>query len=160
MCGCTVFCELWYLNVCVRGLQVMSAHIFVNFIFLVIRGKDELYVLSLESVTSIKKPINPLKLVYHPVSCLLHHYIDINVLDYLQVNNNHSSKWTWYLSSVFIGKFGNNYNITNKHIWWELYLDFYTFKKKQLFLKTYLKISVYLILKELVIISFKWFFLH
>ena len=53
----------------------MRAHIFLNFIFLVIRDKDELYVLSLESVTSIKKPINPLKVVYHPVSYLLHHYI-------------------------------------------------------------------------------------
>ena len=52
----------------------MRAYIFLNFIFLVIRDKDELYVLSLESVTSIKKPINPLKVVYHPVSCLLHHY--------------------------------------------------------------------------------------
>ena len=73
MCGCTVACDLWYLNVCVRGFQVMKAHIFLNFIFLAIREKDEFY-FSLDSATSIKKPINPLKVVYHPVSCLLHHY--------------------------------------------------------------------------------------
>ena len=53
----------------------MRAHSFLNFIFIVRREKDELYLLSLESVTSIKKPINLLKVVYHPVSCLLHHYI-------------------------------------------------------------------------------------
>ena len=53
----------------------MRAHRFLNLIFLVIREKDDIYVLSLESVTSIKKPINALKVVYHPVSCLLHHYI-------------------------------------------------------------------------------------
>ena len=72
---CTVVFELWYLNVCVRGLQAMRAHIFLNFIFLVKREKDELYILSVESVTSINKHINPLKVVYHPVSCFLHHYI-------------------------------------------------------------------------------------
>ena len=38
----------------------MRAHIFLNFIFLVIREKDELY-LSLESVTSIKKTYKPTK---------------------------------------------------------------------------------------------------
>ena len=38
----------------------MKAHIFLNFIFLVIREKDELY-LSLESVTSIKKTYKPAK---------------------------------------------------------------------------------------------------
>ena len=54
ICGCTVVCELWYLNVCVRGLQAMKSHIFLNFIFVVIREKDELY-LSLESATFIKK---------------------------------------------------------------------------------------------------------
>ena len=54
MCGCTVVCELWYLNVCVRGLQAVKAHIFLNFIFVVIREKDQLY-LSLESIPSIKK---------------------------------------------------------------------------------------------------------
>ena len=54
----------------------MRAHSFLNFIFLVISKKDEVYILSLESVTSIiKKPINLLKVVYDPVSCLLHHYI-------------------------------------------------------------------------------------
>ena len=75
MCGCTVACELWYLNVCVRGPQATRADSFLNLIFLVIREKDDIYVLSLESVTSIKKPINALKVVYHSVSCLLHHYI-------------------------------------------------------------------------------------
>ena len=54
---------------------MMGAHSFLNFIFLAIREKDEFYVLSLESVTSIQKPISLLKVVYHPVSCLLHHYI-------------------------------------------------------------------------------------
>ena len=44
----------------------MKGHIFLNFIFLVIREKDELY-LSLESVTSIKKAIDSLKVIYHPV---------------------------------------------------------------------------------------------
>ena len=78
MCGCTVVCELWYLNVCKRGLEVMRAHIFLNFIFLLIREKDELNILSLESVTSIKKAVNQLKVVHHPVSCLLHHYIHNN----------------------------------------------------------------------------------
>ena len=72
-----VACELWYINVFVRDLQTMRAHSFLNFIFLVIKEKDELCVLSLESVTSIKKPINPLKVVYHPVSCLSHHYINL-----------------------------------------------------------------------------------
>ena len=55
---------------------MMRTHSFLNFIFLVIREKDELYILSLESVTSIQKPMNLLKVVYHhPVSRLLHHYI-------------------------------------------------------------------------------------
>ena len=81
MCGSTVVCESWYLNVSVRGLQAMRAHIFLNFIFLVIRGEYELYILSLESVTFIKKPINLLKVVYHPGSCLLHHYTYIDISD-------------------------------------------------------------------------------
>ena len=72
---CAVVCDLWYLNVCVRGLQVMRAHSFPNFIFLVIKEKDELHILSLESVTSIKKSINLLKVIYHPSSCLSHYYI-------------------------------------------------------------------------------------
>ena len=55
----------------------MRAHILLNFIFLVIREKDELYILSLERVTSIKKPINQLKVVYPPVSCLSRHYINL-----------------------------------------------------------------------------------
>ena len=64
------------LNICLRGLLMMRTHSFLNFIFLVIREKDEFYILSLESVTSIQKPMNLLKVVYHhPVSCLLHHYI-------------------------------------------------------------------------------------
>ena len=53
----------------------MRDHIFLIFIFLVIREKDEFYIIFLESVTCIKKAINPLKIVYHQVSCLLHHYI-------------------------------------------------------------------------------------
>ena len=54
-----------------------TAHSFLNFIFPVIMEKDELYILSVKSVTSIKKPINLLKVVYHPVNCLLHHYINL-----------------------------------------------------------------------------------
>ena len=69
MCGCTIVCELWYLNICVRGFQAMRAHSFLNFIFLVKREENELHIFSLGSVTPIKKPINPLKVVYHPVSC-------------------------------------------------------------------------------------------
>ena len=34
----------------------MTAHSFLNFLFFGIREKDELYILSLESVTSIQKP--------------------------------------------------------------------------------------------------------
>ena len=46
-----------------------------------IKEKDELYILSLESVTSIQTSINVLKVVYHPVSCLLHHYVNqVNLL--------------------------------------------------------------------------------
>ena len=59
------------LNVCLKGLKMMRARSFINFIFLVIREKDKLYILSLESLTFIQKPINMLKVVYHPVSCLL-----------------------------------------------------------------------------------------
>ena len=58
---------------------MMTAHSFLNFIFLVIREKDQVYILSLESVTSILKPINLLKVVYHPVNCLLHHYNEMVV---------------------------------------------------------------------------------
>ena len=50
----------------------MRDHSFLNFIFLVVTEKDELYILSLESVRSIQKPINLLKIAYHAVSCLLH----------------------------------------------------------------------------------------
>ena len=77
VCGCTVVCELQYLNVCLRDLQAMRAHRFLNFIFDVIREKDELYILSLDSVSSIKNPTNLLKLVCHPLSCLLHHYVNL-----------------------------------------------------------------------------------
>ena len=45
------------LNACLRGFQTMRVYSFLNFIFLVIREKDELSILSLESVTSIQKPI-------------------------------------------------------------------------------------------------------
>ena len=53
----------------------MTAQIFLHCIFLVIREKDELYILSLETVTFIKKPLNLLNVLYHPASCLLLHYI-------------------------------------------------------------------------------------
>ena len=65
------------MTVPLRGLQTMRAHSFLNFIFL---EKYELYILSLESVTSIQKPINLLKVVYHPVNCLLHYYIPLKVV--------------------------------------------------------------------------------
>ena len=75
--GCTVVCELWYSNVCVKGLQAKRAHSFINFIFLVTREKDQLYINSLESAISIKTPKYPLNVVYHLVRCLLHHYINL-----------------------------------------------------------------------------------
>ena len=53
------------LNVSLWGLQTMKAHSFLNFIFLVVREKDE-FVLSLESATSIQKPRNLLNVAYHP----------------------------------------------------------------------------------------------
>ena len=54
----------------------MRVHSFLSFISLVIRDKDEIFILSLESATSIQKPIDLPKVAYHPVSCLLHHYIN------------------------------------------------------------------------------------
>ena len=75
----------------------MRAHIFLNFIFLAVREKDDLYILSLESVTSIKRPINALKVVYHPVSYLLHHYN--NCLIFL---------WYWFLNLRFCKKVFRN----------------------------------------------------
>ena len=50
----------------------MRAHSFLNFIFLVIREKDELYILSLDLYSKTYKPAMA---VYHPVSSLSHHYI-------------------------------------------------------------------------------------
>ena len=67
----SVSCD--HLNVCLWGFQTMRDHSFLNFIFLVIREKDKLYILSLECVGSIQKPINLLKIAYHAVSYLLHH---------------------------------------------------------------------------------------
>ena len=68
------------MTVPLRDLQTLRVHSFLNFIFLVIREKYELYILSLESVTSIQKLINLLKVVYHPVNCLLHYYIPLKVV--------------------------------------------------------------------------------
>ena len=53
----------------------MRGHSLLNFVFLVIREKDELCILSLESVNTIQKPIDLLHIAYHAISCLLHHYI-------------------------------------------------------------------------------------
>ena len=52
LCGCAVVCECG-LNVSLRSLKTMRAHSFVNYIFLAIREKDSLYILPLESITSI-----------------------------------------------------------------------------------------------------------
>ena len=46
-------------------------------------SNDEAFILSLESATSIQKPRNLPKVAYHPVSCLLHHYIpNLEIKDY------------------------------------------------------------------------------
>ena len=45
----------------------MRAHNFLSFIFLVMREKDE-FIFSLESITSIQKPISLLMVAYNPVS--------------------------------------------------------------------------------------------
>ena len=62
------------LKVSSKGLQTMRAHRFLNLIFLLIKEEDEFVFLY---ITSIQKCINLLKVVYHPVRCLLHHYINL-----------------------------------------------------------------------------------
>ena len=47
---------------------------FFKFHFLCNKGERSIYILSLESATSIQKPRNLLKVAYHSASCLLHHY--------------------------------------------------------------------------------------
>ena len=84
---------------------MMTAHSFLNFIFLVIREKDQVYILSLESVTSILKPINLLKVVYHSVNCLLQHYNEMVVSQILNpVDQEESQKLIKILSKSLILK--------------------------------------------------------
>ena len=103
------------LNICLTGLQIMKAHSFLNFIFFVIREKNELYILSLESATSIQKPINLLKVVYHPVSCLWHHYISVvfQQNSFQVFGHNHSRG----VGETF-KQFRNNLVFLNWHILW------------------------------------------
>ena len=51
-----------------EGSQLFKFHFPCN------KGERWIYILSLESATSIQKPRNLLKVAYHPASCLLHHY--------------------------------------------------------------------------------------
>ena len=51
-----------------EGSQLFKFHFPCN------KGERSIYILSLESAISIQKPRNFLKVAYHPVSCLLHHY--------------------------------------------------------------------------------------
>ena len=51
-----------------EGSQLFKFHFPCN------KGERWIYILSLESATSIQKPRNLLKVAFHPVSCLLHHY--------------------------------------------------------------------------------------
>ena len=62
------------LNVCLTRIERMRAHRFLNLIFLLIKEEDEFVFLY---ITSIQKCINLLKVVYHPVRCLLHPYINL-----------------------------------------------------------------------------------
>ena len=73
------------LNVCLTRIERMRAHSILNFILLGKREKGELYIFSLESVTSIQEPINLLKVVYHSVSCLLYYIKISNYLSYLKL---------------------------------------------------------------------------
>ena len=77
MHGCTVICELWQFKCFFmrpsndEGSQLYKFHFPCN------KQERWIYILSLESATSIQKPRNLLKVAYHPVSCLLHHYINL-----------------------------------------------------------------------------------
>ena len=51
-----------------EGSQLFKFHFPCN------KGERRIYILSLESATSVQKPTNLLKVAYHPVSCLLLHY--------------------------------------------------------------------------------------
>ena len=53
-----------------EGSQLFKFHFPCN------KGQRRIQILSLESATSIQKPIDLPKVAYHPVSCLLHHYIN------------------------------------------------------------------------------------
>ena len=51
-----------------EGSQLFKFHCACN------KGERSIYILSVESATSIQKRRNLLKVAYYPVSCLLHHY--------------------------------------------------------------------------------------
>ena len=53
-----------------EGSQLFKFHFPCN------KEQRRIQILSLESATSIQKPIDLPKVAYHPVSCLLHHYIN------------------------------------------------------------------------------------
>ena len=90
---------------CKRPPSDEGSH-FLNSIFVVIKEKDELYILSLESATSVKKPINPLRVVYHPVSCLLDHYINLWMTAMVQMTATNrlaeirKDQWHWLVTKT------------------------------------------------------------
>ena len=74
-------CLVVQLSMSYQNLNVMrspkdeSSQLF-KFHFPCNKGERWIYIISLESVTSIQKPINQPKVAYHQVSCLLHQYIN------------------------------------------------------------------------------------
>ena len=66
MCKCVIvhfsvsYCNL---TLCLIDLKMVRAHRFLNWISLAIGEEDKFYILPLQSVTSIEKPIN--------LSCIL-----------------------------------------------------------------------------------------
>ena len=76
------------------------------------REKDEIYIISLESVTSIKKRINSLKVVYQPINCFLHHYINPWMTAMVQMTGGNRlvdirKDWWLYERLVTLGKTSN-----------------------------------------------------
>ena len=76
MSGCTVIYELSEFKCFfMRSPKDEGSQLF-KFHFPCYKGERWIYIISLESVTSIQKPINQPKVAYHQVSCLLHQYIN------------------------------------------------------------------------------------
>ena len=64
---------LFFCNICIFFTFVVVyvstfVHLYLYYLYY------EIYIVSLENVTSIENPINKLKVVYQPISCLLHYY--------------------------------------------------------------------------------------